>query len=41
VNIPEVELNKIQTDHRIDHILSKVKWDTKRKHIKEQLLQKN
>jgi hypothetical protein len=25
VNIPEVELNKIQTDHRIDHILSKVK----------------
>lgn len=23
--IPEAELNKIQTDHRIDHILSKVK----------------
>lgn len=34
ISIPELDLLKVQTDHRIDYILSKIKWMTKS--LKEQ-----
>jgi len=38
-SIPEVNINLIQTDHRIDKMLSEIRWN--QNHLEEQLLQKN